>query len=369
MTKPVRDSNLELLRIIAMMFIVLHHFVVHGYQLAKINSHYFSIFPKRIPLYADILLSANSFLIIGVNLFLLISGYYSIKLKWKSIVNLVVICLFYDYSLLAAASLITGKALTAYWWEPLVYLFTRSGWFITCYFALMLLSPAINKAFDSFTNKEKIYGLAILLLLNWWFGFFIDSQFINQAGYSLMQFIFMYYLGRMMQHFPDYTRIRKRYSFAGYIISSAIAAGIAIYYFNHKDYVSMWKVYHYDNPLVVVSAVMFFVTFKNMTVRNKWINWSASSVLAIYLLHESAFLGQKIYSLIYETIRKHGYLSAYTLGVLLGLFLLIMIAGILIDKIRQRLTQGLISYSSNKLEIRQQKLENSILNKWQSTNK
>ena len=59
--KIQRDSNLELLRIVAMIFIVLHHFIVHGCQLAELASCHPTIFPKNDFTLSAILLICNSF--------------------------------------------------------------------------------------------------------------------------------------------------------------------------------------------------------------------------------------------------------------------------------------------------------------------
>ena len=64
MNTKTRNSNIELLRIIAMMFIVIWHISVHA-QKGELPSHNYII----------------SITITGVNLFLLITGYFGIRLK------------------------------------------------------------------------------------------------------------------------------------------------------------------------------------------------------------------------------------------------------------------------------------------------
>ena len=61
MNTKVRKSNIELLRIIAMMFIVIWHISVHA-QKGELNSHNYIV----------------AFCTTGVNLFILISGYFGI---------------------------------------------------------------------------------------------------------------------------------------------------------------------------------------------------------------------------------------------------------------------------------------------------
>ena len=73
-----RQSNIEILRIVAMLLIVLHHLCIYG-----IESGGF------------IIQALDSITIIGVNIFLLISGFFSIKLRWSSLLNLFFLCLFF----------------------------------------------------------------------------------------------------------------------------------------------------------------------------------------------------------------------------------------------------------------------------------
>ena len=65
-----RDSNLELLRIVAMSMIVIYHIFVHGISPVYVGSH-------------SILTVWYVPFIFGVNLFILISGYYGIRLSWN----------------------------------------------------------------------------------------------------------------------------------------------------------------------------------------------------------------------------------------------------------------------------------------------
>lgn len=78
-----RDSNLELLRIVAMSMIVIYHIFVHGISPVYVGSH-------------SILTVWYVPFIFGVNLFILISGYYGIRLSWKSFLSLMWIIVFYS---------------------------------------------------------------------------------------------------------------------------------------------------------------------------------------------------------------------------------------------------------------------------------
>ncbi len=80
MKGKTRASNFELLRLVCMFYIVLHHFIVHGLKSA-------GYWGEAINIYSVI---SNSFIIVGVNCFVLISGYFGIQSSWKGFIHLYV---------------------------------------------------------------------------------------------------------------------------------------------------------------------------------------------------------------------------------------------------------------------------------------
>ena len=74
-----RNSSFELLRIVAMLFIVFYHLVT--YYLYEIpNPEFAQFFTALLPT-----------LHIGVILFMLISGYFGIKSTWKGLISLLMV--------------------------------------------------------------------------------------------------------------------------------------------------------------------------------------------------------------------------------------------------------------------------------------
>jgi Acyltransferase family. len=133
-----RDSNMELLRIISMIFIVILHFNGFGFK-------YLTHLPSFFSQIQFVFLSAfESVFIIGVNLFVLISGYYGIKLSIKSIYNIFFTCLFYSVLIYMVKYVLLGDYGTL---KDLIKAFlpiSKQWWFITIYFCLMLISPLLN---------------------------------------------------------------------------------------------------------------------------------------------------------------------------------------------------------------------------------
>lgn len=171
MTKE-RNSAFELLRIIAMTFIVIWHISIHA-QKGELTSHNYIL----------------AFTITGVNLFILISGYFGIKLNWKSMFTLIGTVTFYNLASIVCKWQITGTTPMlgeiAGCFSPFC---NTHWWFINCYFALMLLSPIINVALDKSTTKQYKYILGVLLFMSCISGFCFKNL-INVDGYNVFQFI------------------------------------------------------------------------------------------------------------------------------------------------------------------------------------
>ena len=73
----MRDSNVELLRLIAMFFILCHHFIN--------NSLYNFGLQNELTTEYGVYSILEGFFYVGVNCFLLISGYYGIRLRARKL--------------------------------------------------------------------------------------------------------------------------------------------------------------------------------------------------------------------------------------------------------------------------------------------
>lgn len=98
MIEKRRNCNIELLRVVAIIFIITHHCVINGYGLQ--SGLLANTLGKNELYYLSII---NSFVIIGVNIFFLISGYYGIRFSIKKFTTLVVNLYIYNFVLYVIA--------------------------------------------------------------------------------------------------------------------------------------------------------------------------------------------------------------------------------------------------------------------------
>lgn len=149
-----RESQFELLRILAMVLIIIHHYAIHGGILeAEV---------RTTNKYVAVLI--YSFGQVAVNVFILITGYFLIdsKFKIKKLFKLIFQVLFYTISVLILYIIFKG---IPNWYTVKTCLFPiTSGtyWFITSYVCLYCLSPFLNILIKNL-NKENHRTIIILL--------------------------------------------------------------------------------------------------------------------------------------------------------------------------------------------------------------
>lgn len=253
-----------------MVMIVVYHVVAHG------------ITPTGIATKTTLLV-LDTPVIFGVNLFVLISGYFSIRLSWRSFFSLMWIVGFYKLFHLCTDTFILGVEKSLFEWiaKPFSGPISGGGWFIDIYVLLMFSSPLVNKLLSALNRHDYWIGLGILLLLDVGYGFFLNKHF-DSSGYSLLHFILLYYIGNRLN---KYRKESKCMSGKGYILILSIILAF-IYFLGDTPWVGK-LITSYSSPLVLAGAVCLFNFFANLTIGyHPIINFIAGSVLSVYLIHE-----------------------------------------------------------------------------------
>lgn len=333
----MRDSSFELLRIVLMVFITIHHFIVLGLGLLNLHEScdYNLILSDSQINYA---LFFNAFCVCAVDCFVLISGYFGIKTTKKRYVSLLATLIFYVLLLAILPNLLVGNFKMALYWS--LFLSHTPYWFIVDYLFLMVFAPMLNIAFEKLDKRTINYILIGLTLICCYFGF-IQEHPANKNGYTIIQFIFMYYIGRWIKC-NDFNISMTR-SIGMYIGGAILTAtsSIFLYHIGLGNYV--WRCFYYNSPSVILSAVGIFMIFKNISFESRIVNKYAKSALAIYMVQSSPAL----YRIQYSSIQKI-YLSAENVFfgggiylILISLAITLVIVILLCDQLRVKLFQML----------------------------
>lgn len=196
----------------------------------------------------------NGFCYIAVNCFILISGYFGIKLKFRGILRLYLFCVFYSIW----GFFISGEPFDKHWLYSIVLPFSHTKkWFITCYVVLYLLSPLLNKAIENLKKNEYILVILLLTISNMYFGYVWHKY--NTNGYNVAQFVYLYVIGGYLRKHINIHNTKSYSLLCGYIVCVLIFGGISIV--SHYFHIPYYRSFAYNNPFILLGAIFFFCFF------------------------------------------------------------------------------------------------------------
>lgn len=265
-----RQSNFEVLRIIAMFLVLMVHanyMSIHAPTAEEISNHLLSSITRA---------ALESISLLGVNIFVMISGWFSINATVKGLSGLLFQVFYFGIGILLFLSLI-GQGQFSLGCIYQILLLHKSGWFVMSYLILYLLAPVLNK-FSEYASKKEFTTMLVTyfaMLIIW--GCLDWSEEIGM-GYSALSMVGIYLLARYARKHID-IKFGGRLFFACWILNTVL-------YLIVLKYNIPIVVKSYDNPLVILGAFGLFYYFRNRNINtSKTINYIARSTFAVYLLH------------------------------------------------------------------------------------
>lgn len=308
-----RDSSIELYRIIATFAVLITHF--NGFFVGGTRAfdiHHITDFSV-----CQMILEAAS--CICVNMFVIISGYFGIRLRLISIVNLLVKLLLIFVPFYLAWALYTSN------FNPVSLLFqflvvSRAGWFIQSYIMLMFLSPCLNSFVEKYGRNILLWCVTFVLIEFWFDSIMTETlgvgiSFHINRGYSFIHFVLMYMLARCIFLYRDELLKVKRWKWTlGYICCTFFLCFLFMMGCKFS-----WS---YSNPIVVVSSICTFIPFLYKSYYNYTINWIAKSTLAVYIIHSDTKLVHLLMKIDNDLLAQYDYFVylPLCLGVILAVF-------------------------------------------------
>ncbi|MBR6071664.1 MAG: acyltransferase [Acholeplasmatales bacterium] len=294
-----RKSNFELLRIISILFIIGHHFAIHGVHIFNSGAYENASLVNRA--FVDLMLPGG---FVGVALFFMITGYFFIDNNRIKILKYIIEAIFYGlvifilliiinltgYQYPELSSLQKTQVVMAMIFNPAT---SYAWWFLCSYILLILMSPVINKLFNKLDKK----GYLILLILFWILVYSID-KFSSSYYYNLTRGVMFYLIGGFIKKYYVNGVCNCWYKmmlllvafFVGWV---SFAFGEYYYYnvsidgFNvilkNSEYLSLIE----SSILTPICAISLFLFFTSFSFYSKTINFVAKTTFGIYLLHDS----------------------------------------------------------------------------------
>ncbi|MCQ2519000.1 MAG: acyltransferase [Lachnospiraceae bacterium] len=297
-SKKMRNSTMELLRIVAMVMIISAHALDKG-SLLKL---YFTT--GETPYIGSWILLAFS--VVGLNMYMMLSGYFMAgsKVNTKRLADVVATVLFYSVGILAVMlvmskvfNLIDLGGLTTYdYIQCVLPLHMNTYWFCTAYVILYLLLPVVLCGIRYLSKKAL--GIVIVLLLVYESALKTLTPFsfeTDNRGYSYIWFLVMSLLAAYIRlyglEFIDSAKKAFCIFLAGaaLIISEEFAVQLVIAKTGLLESVERVS-YDHNHLFMIIACVGLFMTFvrlKPITGKvGKVINKLASASFGVYLIHE-----------------------------------------------------------------------------------
>ena len=341
-----RNSSLELLRIVAMLIILLHHFRIDGgFDLGK----NFSFINE---LWLRFWGSTGNLGHLGDEIFVFISGYFLVKsqrVKWQKVFNLWLRVLFYSITFFVIFTFCgidrpsTEKIVRSFF--PIL---TRHWWFISCYFILYVLHPFLNTVLVELNKKS--YRTFIILMFVLWSLVLLTNYDVEFD--KIIDFICLYSIGGYIRLWND--KAGKKYILWG--IAFAIAGFLVLFMLEitGTGFISVGdkKIYlvQYIHGMMgifdVFAALFMLMGFSSLNVPySKLINTIASATLGVYLIHGNIFMGKFLWNNIFHnaSFQDSPYLIPYSICVVILVYVVCTLIELLRSKIFRILSRGYLS--------------------------
>lgn len=330
-----RESNFELLRTLAMFFIVAYHCLTHG-----IGGDYAFCTSQTVSLsnllFSDLMLVFCS---IAVNLYVMISGYFLVDLDFKlsRIVRTWTNAVFYSCVItvvFTALQLIPFNVVTI--GKSFFSLSTDAYWFVTQFVGLLILSP-----FLAMMVRQLSYRQYIILLIGGAFiclsiipDFPLGKRFYVAHGNSVWSFAYLFLVAGFIKHHVKKQSISLLLASVVLVTLCTLISEMALGY--QKDSVHLYWLNYNGLPFVLTVAV--FLLFRQLQIPGNRF-WNTLVKLApytfgIYLIHDHILVRDWLWS----AVPMSSYCEDWTFPlIVIGLCVGIFLIGTLIDSIRKHI--------------------------------
>lgn len=320
-----RQSNIELLRMVAMFLVLLVH------------ADYFSLGEptvleiRQTPLDAFLRIFFEAISIVCVNVFVLISGWLGIKPTAKGLCNFIFQCLFFLTGLYVITLAIGTSELSLKGLAGCVFA-TRLNWFIKAYLLLYILSPVLNAFVQTTSQRVYRYVLTGFFLFTCTYGWIGAAGFMEQ-GYSTLFFIGLYLLARYIRIYTPQWSLHKPSIYLSVYLACVMLVSFVCFIlpllFGKRFPLQMFS---YICPTTIVGALALLLCFTKIEVQSCFINWCGISCFAVFLMHVSPSTLWHFKDLF---VYLHNHLSVLCFWLTtFGVLSLIFIVSIFVDKIR-----------------------------------
>ncbi len=340
-----RMANMELLRCVSMLMVVVLHFLGKGGALVGLAT-------SDMPAYGRLAWLIDAFAIVAVNVYMLISGYFLVESSFqlKRVLQLLLQLWFYSIGVGAVAALFGYFPEEGFGIHYLLMLCfpvsMEHYWFMTAYIFMYLLMPLLSAGVKKLEKKQFQMVLCFLLVTFSGVKSVVPAVLETDGrGYDCLWYVCVFLVAAYIRLYGIPFFKNKARGAIVYIVSVAGIFGVTMLfcmlYFKTGKFVSiLGNCYHYNHVLVLAASVGLFYLFYHMKIKQgvaaTVICKIAPYTLGVYLWHEHIAIRYEWHQWIYGIF---GELTgvASLLGLLLVSVIFVFATGILLDFFRKLL--------------------------------
>lgn len=332
-----RNTSIELLRIISMIMIMFHHFAYHGNFEWNFNE-------VTLPhLWYDFILMGGK---VGVDIFVLISGYFLIEnteklFQPKKLLKFWGQVVFYSIMTYLLSVILRLNAFEIKQLIKVCLPITYPGWwFASTYFMLYLIHPFLNKLLHGLSKTEYQY-LILMMVLCWSIIPTATTQLFESN--SLLWFVTLYGIAGYVNLYGGNQKLQSKHYFSLYFMVLIITYTVSTTFLFLGTKKEEWSTHAIDFfeierlPILLMAITLFmgFVTLKMNY--HKWINMIASATFGVYLIHDSSYIRYYLWTNIFKInqYQDSTFLILYSILVVFILY----VSCTMIDLIRKKLVE------------------------------
>lgn len=295
MAKSTRQSNVELLRILAIMGVVVLHinnpalggglsYVQHG----SLNFY--------------VLYALESLFMCAVNVFMLISGYFMCKGKsrdlWKPI-ELIIQVILINEALYICQKIVSHGSIS---WGSVIRNLIPANYFVILYCTVYIVSPFINKLIDSLSDRGFRNFVIVMFLLfavypsavdvlselqgEAFIGLSTVGAYGSQWGYTFINFAMMYIIGAYIRKCRSKLNEAGSPALIGALVCCLMILVVWARINDKTGYLAERTAWDYCNPVVIIEAAIIFVLFTRLNIGTvQPVNLLAKACFTTFLIH------------------------------------------------------------------------------------
>lgn len=309
-----------------MLMVVCLHFYGHGGLLEEAVPGTFNWFAGNI---------MNTFCLVAVNCFVLLSGYYycDLNFKLKRIATVWVQTFFYSVLLSIAAMLIKDELSIKELIKSCLPVTMQRYWFVTAYILLCAAMPFLNAAIRYMGKRIHFACCCVLLLI---FSVLHNIIYISDfghviGGYSFLWFCVLYTVAAYIRYYVPVEKEHKKhlffvYGIAAFLIAAErfLAYAVTPVLFGRVVLSSLF--YSYNSILTVTASVALFLAMRTVEIKNpaikKAISFFAPISFGVYLIHDHHLIRPVLWEwLVPSAYAESPWMLPYAFVCILGIFL------------------------------------------------